>query len=143
MDSLYGVQSQKDNIESYKSKSKHWIETDYDYNVLDYWILSNGKYIVKLKKDDGIDGDNVVRNTSPSHLGAFMLSNSKLIMNNFIREINWLYYNSKHYGDTVSLYIKKKYWDVLDKANLVGKKTMPRWKGLWGWRHFLHFNPSS
>ena len=42
-------------------------------------------------------------------------------MNNFIREINGFYNNSIYYGDTDSLYIEKKYWDVLDKANLVGK----------------------
>ena len=40
-------------------------------------------------------------------------------MNNFIREINGFYNNSIYYAD--SLYIEKKYWDVLDKANLVGK----------------------
>ena len=54
-------------------------------------------------------------------MGAFILSNSKRIMNNFIREFNGFYNNSKDYGDTDSLYIEKKYWDVLDKANLVGK----------------------
>ena len=59
--------------------------------------------------------------TLPSHLGAFILSNSKRIMNNFIREINGFYINSIYYGDTDSLYIEKKYWDVLAKANLVGK----------------------
>ena len=42
-------------------------------------------------------------------------------MNNFIREINGFYNNSIYYTDTDSLYIEKKYWDVLDKANLVGK----------------------
>ena len=41
-------------------------------------------------------------------------------MNNFIREINGFYNNSIYYGDTDSLYIKR-YWDVLDKANLVSK----------------------
>ena len=41
-------------------------------------------------------------------------------MNNFIREINGFYNNSINYGDTDGLYIEKKYWDLLDKANLVG-----------------------
>ena len=41
-------------------------------------------------------------------------------MNNFIREINGFYENNVYYTDTDSLYIEKKYWDVLDKANLVG-----------------------
>ena len=42
-------------------------------------------------------------------------------MNKFIREINGFYNSSIDYGDTDSLYIEKKYWDVLDRANLVGK----------------------
>ena len=42
-------------------------------------------------------------------------------MNNFFREINGFYNNSIYYGDTDSFYIEKKYWDVLDKANLVGE----------------------
>ena len=62
-----------------------------------------------------------MKNTLLSHLGAFILSNSKRIRNNFIREINGFYNNSNYYGDTDSLYIEKKNWDVLDKANLVGK----------------------
>ena len=121
MNSLYGVQIRKDIDQSYKCKSQHWMETEYDENVLDYWRLPNGNYIVKLKKDDGLESDNDVKNTLPSHLGAFILSNSKRIMNNFIREINGFYNNSIYYGDTDSLYIEKKYWDVLDKANLLGK----------------------
>ena len=121
MNSLYGVQIRKDIDQSYKCKSQYWMETEYDENVLDFWKLLNGNYIVKLKKDDGLEGDNDVKNILPSHLGASILSNSKRIMNNFIREINGFYNNRIYYGDTDSLYIEKKYWNVLDKANLVGK----------------------
>ena len=42
-------------------------------------------------------------------------------MNNFIREINGFLNNNIYYTDCDSLYIEKKYWDVLDKANLVGE----------------------
>ena len=122
MTSLYGVQIRKDTDLSYKGKSQHWMETEYDQNVSDYWKLPNGNYIVKLKKDDRLEGDNDLKNTLPSQLGAFILGNSKRIMNNFIREINGFYNNSIYYTDTDSFYIEKKYWDVLDKANLVGKK---------------------
>ena len=76
MNSLFGVQIRKDINQSYKCKSQHWMETEYDENVLDYWRLPNGNYIVKLKKDDGLEGDNDVKNTVPSHVGAFILSNS-------------------------------------------------------------------
>ena len=84
------------------------METEYDENVLDYWKLPNGNHIVKFKKDNGLESDNDVKNTLPSHLGAFILSNSKRIMNNFIREINGFYNNSIYYGDTDSVYIEKK-----------------------------------
>ena len=43
-------------------------------------------------------------------------------MNKFSREINGFYNKSIYNGDTDSLYIHKKYWDVLDKANLVGEE---------------------
>ena len=64
----------------------------------------------------------ILKKTLTAVLGAFTLSNTKRIMNNFIREINGFYNNSIYHGDMDSLYIKKKNWDVLDKANLVGKE---------------------
>ena len=121
MNSLYGVQIRKDNYESYKCKSPNWMETEDDENVLDYWRLPNVIYIVKMKTDDGLDDENDVEKTLSSHLGAFLLTISKRIMNKFFREINGFYNNSINYGITDSLYIEKKYWDVLDKTNLIGK----------------------
>ena len=82
--------------------------------------MPNGEYIVNLKQDDGLECDTDLKNTMPAHLGSFILSNNKRIMNDFIREINGLK-NNVYYTDNDSLYIEKKYWDVLDKANLVGE----------------------
>ena len=62
-----------------------------------------------MKEDDGLDGDIDLKNTLPSHLGAFVLKNVKRIMNNFVREINGFYNNSIYYEDTISLYKDKKY----------------------------------
>ena len=98
------------------------MQTEYDESVLDYWKLPNENYIVKMKKDDGSDDDCDIKNTLPAPLGAFILSNSKRIINNFIREINGFYNNNLFYSDTDSLYIEKKYWDVLDEAKLVGEE---------------------
>ena len=58
MSSWHGVQICKDIDQSYKCKSQHWMETEYDDNVLDYWKLRNGNYIVRFKKNDGLEGDN-------------------------------------------------------------------------------------
>ena len=59
-----------------------------------------------MKNDDGLDDNNNVKKTMPSHLGAFILSNSKRNLNKFIRETNGFYNNSIYYGDTDSLYKK-------------------------------------
>ena len=122
MNSLYGVQIRKDINESYYCKSETWMKTEYDENVLDYWKLPNGNYIVKLKKGDGLDDDCDIKNTLPAHLGAFILSNSKRIMKDFIKETNGFYDNRIYYGDIDSLYNEKKYWDALDKTKLVGEE---------------------
>ena len=84
------------------------MKTKYDENVLDYWKLPNGKFIVKMRKDDGLDDDFDFENTLPAHLGAFIISTSKRVMINFIREINGFYKSSIYYGDTESTYIEKK-----------------------------------
>ena len=44
------------------------MKTDNDENVLDYWKLSNELYIVKMKKDNGLDDDFDPKNTLPAHL---------------------------------------------------------------------------
>ena len=108
MNSLYGVQIRKDINESYSCKSETWMKTEFDENVLDYWRLPNGNYIVKMKNDDGLDDDCDIKNTLPTVLGAFILVNSRRIMNKFIRELNGFYENNIYYTDTDSLYIEKK-----------------------------------
>ena len=117
--SLYGVQIRKDINESWYCKSETWMKTEHDENVLDYWKLPNRNYIVKIKEDDGLDDDCDNENTLLALLGAFILSNRKRNMNNFIREINGLYNNNIYYGDTDSIYIEKKNRNLLYKAKLV------------------------
>ena len=48
-------------------------------------------------------------NILPLQLGAFVLSNSIRIMNNFIHAINGFHTNDVYYTDTDSLYIEKKH----------------------------------
>ena len=89
-------------------------------------ITKRNLYSEIKKKDDGSDGNSAVRNTILSHLGAFILSNSERIINNFIGEINGFYYKIIYYGDTDSVYIENKSCNVLDKANLIGKTLCQR-----------------
>ena len=81
------------------------MKTKFDENVLDYWRLPNGNHIVKMKKDDGLDDDCDIKNTLPAVLGASILSKSKRIMNNFIRETNGLYENIIYNTQILTIYI--------------------------------------
>ena len=121
MNSLYGIQIRRNIIESYYCKSESWMKTEIDENVLNYWKIPNQNYIVKMKKDDGLNDDFDTKNTPPAVLGAFILGNSRRIMNKVMGEINGFYHNNIYYTDTDSFYKEKKCWDVLDKANLVGE----------------------
>ena len=47
---LYGKQIRKDLNEFYTCKPQHWMETEYDDIVLDFWKLPNGNYITKIKE---------------------------------------------------------------------------------------------
>ena len=85
MNNLYGAQIRKDLNESYCCIQEHWMKTKYDQSVKDHWKLPNRKYIVKMKKDDGLDDNDCdIKNSLPAHLGPFILSSSKRFMNYFI-----------------------------------------------------------
>ena len=94
MNSLYGVQIRRGNNESYKCKSETWMKTEFDENLLEYGKLPNGNCIVKKEKDDGLDDDFDIKITLPAVLGAFILANSRRIMNEFIRETIGFYNNN-------------------------------------------------
>ena len=74
--------------------------------------------------DKGLEDEIKKVNTMLLHLGAFVLSNSKRIMKNFIHAINGFYTNDVCYNDTDSLFIKNNHWDELDKTSFVGKKPI-------------------
>ena len=59
------------NNEFYRCKSETWTQTENDVKVLGHGKLPNGNYAVKMKKGEGLDGNNDVKNTLHSHPGAF------------------------------------------------------------------------
>ena len=88
---------------------------------MDYQKLRNEIYIVKVKKDKGLDDDGLgIKKTAPALLGAFISGNSKEIVINFDREINGFYNNNVYYTDTDSQYTERKIWKVVNKAKLFG-----------------------
>ena len=97
MNSIYGQTIRRDIEDEFSCKTEHWMRTEYDERVKDYWKLPNGNYIVQLSLDEGIDTPVDNKNTMPSQLGAFILSNSKRIMNKFVEVIDGFKTNNVFY----------------------------------------------
>ena len=74
-----------------------------------------------MVEDEGLEDEVKQLKNMPLHLGAFVLSISKKIMNNFIHTNNGFYTKEFYYGDTDSLYVENKHWDYTDKAGLSRK----------------------
>ena len=110
MNSPYGEPIRKDSEEKFACKSDFWMMSEYDERVKDYWRKSHGNYILKMTDDARLEDEVKNLKTMPIHLGAFVLSNSKRIMNNFIHAITGFYTNDVCYGDTDSLYNENKHW---------------------------------
>ena len=122
MISLYGKNIRKDIEEKIACKTEAWMMTEYDERVKDYWNKSGIDYIVKRIDDAGLEDEVKKLHTMPLQIGAFVLSNSRKLLNLFIHAINGFYTNDVYFTDTGSLYIENKHWDKLDKAGLVGEK---------------------
>jgi DNA polymerase type B, organellar and viral len=122
LNSLYGKTIQKDINKEVHIWSEETLREKFDERIVDYSRLPCGKYIVELKEEEGVDVEEVKKGLNPSHLGIFILSYSKRIMNRFIKVIDGFYNPVIYYTDTDSLYIHKNNWDKLDKAGLVGGK---------------------
>ena len=89
--SLFGENIRIDIEEKFACKSEMWMQTEHDERVKDYWEISGTNYIGKKIDDVGLEDEVKKLNTVPLHLGAFVLSNSERIINNFIHANNGFY----------------------------------------------------
>ena len=114
MNSLYGENTRKVVDESFACNSEYWMMSEYDERVKDYWRISHGNFFNKLVDDKGLEDEVKKLITMPLHLKAFVISNSKRIMHNFIHANNGFNTNDVYYGDTDSSYLEKKTLGKLD-----------------------------
>ena len=121
--SVYGGNIRKYESEIYKCVTETWMRNNFDDRVKELFPLKNGNLIVKLEDDDGVDNYDKAKsiNTLPSHFGSCILSESKIIMNEVINQIEGFHTNGIRYGDTDSIYIHKNYWSDLVDNGFVGK----------------------
>ena len=67
-----------------------------------------------------MDAKNDMKNTLLSQLGVFVLKKCNRSMKKFIGDINGFCINNVYYSDCDSLYNQREYWNVLNKARLLG-----------------------
>ncbi|ESO92183.1 hypothetical protein LOTGIDRAFT_162839 [Lottia gigantea] len=130
--SLYGKSIQKDITTSRHPWSEATLKANYDSHVKSYEKVNDSQYIVEINEEEKEFISPKSTRLTPSHLGSFVLSHSKKIMNNFIRVIDGFYKPEIYYTDTDSLYISSSNWDKLNEAGLVSENDYCKGKNDYG-----------
>ncbi|ESO94743.1 hypothetical protein LOTGIDRAFT_160977 [Lottia gigantea] len=131
--SLYGKSIQRDRNTSLHLWNEETFRLNYDKHVKKYDKLNETQYIVEINDEEKefVPPKDSTRLT-PTHLGTFILSHSKKIMNNFIHMIDGFYKPEIYYTDTDSLYISSSNWDKLNEAGLVSENDYCKGKNDYG-----------
>ena len=89
--------------------SSHWIIAEYDDRVIERFPLKSKNIVVKIVDHNGIDdnGHSKKINSQPCHLGAFILSHSKRLMNDVLIALDGFKNHKIYYSDTDNVYIHK------------------------------------
>ncbi|ESP00355.1 hypothetical protein LOTGIDRAFT_173258 [Lottia gigantea] len=132
--SLYGKSIQKDITTSRHLWSEATLKANFDSHVKSYPKVNETQYIVEINEEEKEFDCTPPKSTrlAPSHLGSFVLSHSKKIMNNFIHVIDGFYKPEIYYTDTDSLYISSSNWDKLNEAGLVSENDYCKGKNDYG-----------
>ena len=87
--SVYGDNNRKDINEEYKCVTETWMRENFDHRVKEWFSLKNSHLAVKLEDDEGVDDYDKAKSvkTMPSSLGSYILSHSKRLMNDVIKQI--------------------------------------------------------
>ncbi|ESO88564.1 hypothetical protein LOTGIDRAFT_165347 [Lottia gigantea] len=132
--SLYGKSIQKDIFTTRHLWNEATLQANFDSRVKTYEKINDTQYIVEteIEEKEITTEDSKSTRLTPSHLGSFVLSHSKIIMNNFIHVINGFYKPEIYYTDTDSLYISSNNWKKLNRAGLVSEKDYCKGKNDYG-----------
>ncbi|ESP04158.1 hypothetical protein LOTGIDRAFT_170990 [Lottia gigantea] len=111
--SLYGKSIQKDITTSRHLWSEATLKANFDSHVKSFPKVNETQYIVEINEEEKEFDCTPPKSTrlTPSHLGSFVLSHSKKIMNKFIHVIDGFYKPEIYDTDTDSLYISSSNWD--------------------------------
>ena len=120
---VYGGCIRKHIEESYKGVTQSWMKNEYDESVIEGFPLKNGNIMVKIKDKEGVNDEGISKkfNSQSCHLGSFLLSQSKRLMNDVKLALDCFKNNKIYYGGTDSIYIHNNDYEILKAKGLIGK----------------------
>ena len=119
----YGSCIRRDINENFKCVTENWMNAEFDDRVKNWFPLENGNYMVNIIDHVGVDDNGFSKkiNSQPFHLGSFILSHSKRLMNDVILSLDGFRNHKIYNGDTDSVYIHKNDYKILNDKGLIGK----------------------
>ena len=120
---VYGGCIRKHIEESYKCVTQSWMKNEYDESVIEGFPLKNGNIMVIIKDKEGVDDEGISKkfNSQSCHLGSFILSHSKRLMNDVILALDGFKNKKIYYGCTDSIYTNNNDYEILKTKGLIGK----------------------
>ena len=112
----------KDIEKCYKCVTQNWMKSEYDNSVVDWFPLKVGNDVVKIKGKECVDVGGISKkiNSQPCHLGSFILSHPKWLMNDIVFALGGFINNETNDGDSDNVYIHNDY-EILKTKDLIGE----------------------
>ena len=91
--SVYGSNVRRDILDKYVCVSDEWMSAEYDKSIKEIIPLDNKLYVIKKHIHEGKDDFGLANkiNTMPSHMGSYILSHSKRLMDDVFEHIDGFY----------------------------------------------------
>ncbi|ESP04458.1 hypothetical protein LOTGIDRAFT_170703 [Lottia gigantea] len=104
--SLYGKSIEKDIFTTKHLWNEATLQANFDSHIKTYEKINDSQYIVEteIEEKEITAEDSKSTRLTPSHLGSFVLSHSKKIMNNFIHVMDGFYKPEMYYTDNLLNY---------------------------------------
>ena len=121
--SVYGDDIRKGLNKEYRCVTETWMRENFDDSVKECFPLKNGNLFVKLEEDGGFyDYDEAKPiNTMPFYFGSYILSHSKRLVHNVIKQKCVFFNINIYYTDNYSLFVHKSYSSSLVDSGFVCK----------------------